>query len=39
MSERTEPLIIKGDEQSKIDPNLPDAGLPPAVGRGNVRKR
>ena len=25
-------LIIDGDEQSKIDSNLPDAGLPPVVG-------
>src|SRR5439155_14191141 len=25
-------LIIEGDEQAKVDPNLPDAGLPPAVG-------
>ena len=27
-----EPIIIEGNEQSRVDPNLPDAGLPPAVG-------
>jgi hypothetical protein len=26
------PIIIEGDEQSKLDPNLPDGALPPAVG-------
>jgi hypothetical protein len=25
-------LIIEGDEQSRLDPNLPDGGLPPVVG-------
>jgi hypothetical protein len=25
-------LIIEGDEQSHVDPTLPDAGLPPVVG-------
>src|SRR5688572_11973665 len=29
----TDPLIhIEGDEQSRLDPSLPDGGLPPAVG-------
>src|SRR4051794_2392906 len=27
-----EPVVIEGIEQSKIDPTLPDAGLPPCVG-------
>jgi hypothetical protein len=27
-----QPLIIEGDEQSKVDPALADAGLPPTVG-------
>ncbi|HSV26769.1 MAG TPA: hypothetical protein VLH60_02655, partial [Sedimentisphaerales bacterium] len=26
------PLYIEGPEQAKVDPSLPDAGLPPAVG-------
>src|SRR6476659_2306708 len=25
-------IIIEGDEQSRVDPILPDAGLPPTVG-------
>jgi hypothetical protein len=28
----TDPIVIQGDEQSKLDPKLPDGGLPPAVG-------
>ena len=27
-----DPIIIQGDEQSRLDPKLPDGGLPPAVG-------
>lgn len=26
------PLVIEGPEQSRVNPELPDAGLPPAVG-------
>jgi len=32
MSDPRDPIIIEGDEQSRVDPALPDAGLPPAVG-------
>src|SRR3954449_2116495 len=32
MSNAPFPIIIEGDEQSRVDPALADAGLPPAVG-------
>jgi hypothetical protein len=32
MTEREPLIIIEGPEQAMVDPNLPDAGLPPAPG-------
>jgi hypothetical protein len=32
MSVAVDPIIIEGPEQSMLDPNLPDGGLPPVVG-------
>lgn len=37
MSETTDILIIEGDEQRRLDPGLPDGGLPPAVGVHSVQ--
>jgi hypothetical protein len=32
-----DPLTIQGPEQSQIDTNLPDGGLPPAIGVRNIQ--
>jgi hypothetical protein len=32
-----DPLTIQGPEQSQIDTNLPDGGLPPAIGVKNIQ--
>ena len=32
-----DPILIQGPEQSQIDTNLPDGGLPPAIGVKNIQ--
>lgn len=37
MADVSDPIVIEGDEQSRVDPALADGGIPPAVGVRNYQ--